>query len=422
MVRMAEVRSRERSGLQRIKCRACLKEIYWQNYKDHLRTKHQQEDCNDVRVHGQSSLFAFSTLKRKEPSDELEDLKTTKHEDTLEGSEEIAIEGSEGSEMELNMEEGDLTDSEEDLQEDESEGKVDEGLEEVPMGGAEVEVSLEEDLGVKEIKDRKEMEQVDVKAINKVLQQILAKEEVTVEACQSEIEKLNKYLNILEKRVQIKGVVQDLVENLKELKMTEGEAKIIEKPESLDDESLITMARSMKEITEKVPVFVYHYEEHLVRCIICKQTFGYKEEEINFTENHMSLKFSNLKMILKRHLTRETHLQIKKELEGASVKDKEKEARNKVIGKTIGGLIYHLVYKGRPDTDLPLLIYRVKMAGGDVGDINHSHNLVAALLPEISAVVAGRLKKMLSTPMKATGSLPPVNIMADKATDKRYQL
>ena len=137
---MAEVRSRERSGLQRIKCRACLKEIYWQNYKDHLRTKHQQEDCNDVRVHGQSSLFAFSTLKRKKPSDGLEDLmKTTKQGDTLEGSEEIAIEG---SEMEFNMEEGDLTGSEEDLEEDEREDK---GLEEIPMGGAEVEVSLEED-------------------------------------------------------------------------------------------------------------------------------------------------------------------------------------------------------------------------------------------------------------------------------------
>ena len=415
---MAEVRSRERSGLQRIKCRACLKEIYWQNYKDHIRTKHQQEDCNDVRVHGQSSLFAFSTLKRKKPSDGLEELmKTTKRGDTLEGSEEIAIEG---SEMEFNMEEGDLTGSEEDLEEDEREDK---GLEENPMGGAEVEVSLEEDLEDKESEDRKKMEQVDVKAINEVLLQILAKEEVKVEmsACQSEIEKLNKCLNILEKRVQIKEVVQGLVENLKEPKMTEGEAKIVEKPESLDDESLITMAKSMKEITEKVPVFVYHYEEHLVRCNICKQTFGYKEEESNFTENHMSLKFSNL-MILKRHLTRETHLQIKKELEGASVKDMEKEARNKVIGKTIGGLIYHLVYKGRPDRDLPLLIYRVKMAGGDVGDINHSHNLVAALLPEISGVVAGRLKKMLSTPMKATGSLPPVNIMADKATDKRYLL
>ena len=155
------MRSRERSGLQRIKCRACLKEIYWQNYKDHLRTKHQQEDCNDVRVHGQSSLFAFSTLKRKKPSDGLENLeKTTKQGEGLEGSEEIAMMG---SEMNINMEggKGDLTDSEENLEED----KVDEGPEEVPK--ERVEVTLEQDLEDKE--DRMEMEQVDVKAINEVL-------------------------------------------------------------------------------------------------------------------------------------------------------------------------------------------------------------------------------------------------------------
>jgi hypothetical protein len=44
---------------------------------------------------------------------------------------------------------------------------------------------------------------------------------------------------------------------------------------------------------------------------------------------------------------------------------------------------------------------------------------VPRLLPEISGVVEGRLKTFLSSRLVATGSFPPVNIMADKATDKR---
>jgi len=82
-------------------------------------------------------------------------------------------------------------------------------------------------------------------------------------------------------------------------------------------------------------------------------------------------------------------------------------------------LVYILIYNGRPDRDLPKLIYRVKQAGGDVGDINHSHNLVGKLLPDIAQVVRSRIKKFMGSPMAATGSLPPCNITADKATDKR---
>ena len=109
---------------------------------------------------------------------------------------------------------------------------------------------------------------------------------------------------------------------------------------------------------------------------------------------------------------------VKKAKETAETEERL-ESRNRKIGKTIGGLVYHLIYNGRPDRDLPKLIYRVKQAGGDVGDINHSHHLVASLLPDIAEEVRSRIKQFLSTPMAATGGLPPVNIMADKATDKR---
>ena len=151
---------------------------------------------------------------------------------------------------------------------------------------------------------------------------------------------------------------------------------------------------------------------------MCKEDFVYKEEQTDFTKGSMGVKFPHLKHSLRRHLKSGNHKSMMKEAGGTEIDEKE-DARNTVIGRTNGGLVYHLVYNARPDDDLPLLIYRVKRAGGDVGDCNHSSHLVSRLLPEIAGAVSGRLKEYLSSPMVATGCLPPVNIMADKATDKR---
>jgi hypothetical protein len=168
-----------------------------------------------------------------------------------------------------------------------------------------------------------------------------------------------------------------------------------------------------------VPLFVHVYEEQKVICNLCKQGFEYMEEEDNFTNNNLPMRFRNLKKSMRQHLKSMGHIAMVKSSRAATKEEEKAEARNRVIGATVGGLVYHLVYNGRPDSDLPLLIYRVKMPGGDTGDINHSTYLVSQLLPEIAEVVAGRLKRMLSSRMVATGNLPPVNIMADKATDKR---
>lgn len=189
----------------------------------------------------------------------------------------------------------------------------------------------------------------------------------------------------------------------------------------MDEDSVIILARSMKGITDKVPVYVYQEARKQVVCVICSQDFRYKGEETDFSGKLMDYKFSDLKKILRRHLKTMGHIQMVQERMEISKVDEKEEARYRVIGRTIGGLVYHLLYHGRPDEDLPRLIYRVRMAGGDVGDINHSHNLVAKLLPEISGVVAGRLKGFLSSRMVATGSLPPCNIMADKNRQEGQQ-
>ena len=223
----------------------------------------------------------------------------------------------------------------------------------------------------------------------------------------------------LSRRLKIKDDVKSLVDNLKELKMTEGEVKVEQLPDRMTDDNVIQLARSVKEIKKQVVVFQHLKDRKEISCVMCDESFDYKEEETDFNGKLMGHRFSKLKFSLRKHLKSGNHIMmIQKEEKEAHVEKKE-EARNRKVGGTIGGLVYDTIFNGRPDDDLPRLIYRVKMAGGDVGDLNHSKNLVPKLLPEISGVVEGRLKKFLSSNMVATGSLPPVNIMADKATDKR---
>ena len=39
-----------------VKCRVCKKIRLLQNYKDHIKSQHENEDCNDLRSSSQTSL------------------------------------------------------------------------------------------------------------------------------------------------------------------------------------------------------------------------------------------------------------------------------------------------------------------------------------------------------------------------------
>ena len=403
-----------------MKCRVCAKEVNRQGYEAHLKAQHPTEVSTNLRTYGQSVL-AWGGVKRKKPSGEVE---ATVEEDAV-----VEDDGLEDVVEDAGLEDVVVVDAVEgvDMAEDAVVEKDEpDSLAAKPMD-LDIKEEPQEELDEAEVeeKDQKEhineKDMVDIEQVNDVLHQMLTKIDVNVDLnfCQNETEKMNKYLAIVEKRLEIKKDVNSLMNSLKDLKMTESEIKCGPEPEVKDADMVIKVARSLKEITEMVPVFVYQDEQQKVSCDICNQDFSYKEEESDFTEGMMSKRFSDLKRALRRHLTAEKHIRLKQETRRATEKEEKDIARNKKIGRTIGGLVYHLLSKARPDSDLPLLIYTVKRAGGDVGDINHSHLLVAKLLPDIAGAVAGRLKNFLSSPMVATGSLPPVNIMADKATDKR---
>ena len=413
--------------LPKIICRCCKKSMDLQNYEPHLKRKHPEEDPSDKRGYGQTSLFGFTALKRQDGGktvpvgiehgvgEEGEERPRKQMKSTpATGGEAFKLgqnQTEDGVQAEVvSIEEG-LRGIDNELVEGEEKGEMLEGEEEGEMLEAEIQKPETQ-------KDENQNEdtagQADLRTLSKVLQDLVQKGEIEADfsSCQSEQEKVSKCLHVLERSLKLKKDVASLVDNLKELKLVHEESgSTVSTKINMDEKFQIGLAKSVKEIAEKVPIFVFDYQQAIMKCSVCSQTFACEEG-----------KFPYLKKALKRHLECNSHINM---VEAAMVKSREgelKEARDKVINSTIGGLVYHLVYQGRPDSDLPLLIYRVKRAGGVVGDVNHSDNLVSNLLPEIAGVVEKRLKTFLHTPMVATGALPPVNIMADKATDKRFLL
>jgi hypothetical protein len=354
-------KARERSGLlQKVKCRVCKKLVNQQSYSDHLKSKHPEEKSDNLRAAGQGSLVSWASgggVKRKLPSEREE------------GGGATMEEAAGPTDMEMQVEEDTVQIDEEEREREEEEREDSEEEERQDSEEEERQDSEEEerqDSEEEEREDSEEEERVDPEEVRKVLQQMLTKEDAVIDLtdCKTETEKMNKCLNIVKKRLQIKDDVKSLIDNLKELKMTEGELKVEQLPDQINEDTVIRLARSLEEITEKVVAFMYLDDKKQISCVICGVSFSYKEKETDFTGMLMGPRFAALKTSLRKHLKTGSHIKMVKDKEGVAQVEGKEEARNRVVGRTIGGLVYDIIYNGRPDTDLPRLIYRVKMAAG----------------------------------------------------------
>ena len=226
---MNEPKTRERSGLQKVKCRVCKKEINQQSYSEHIKSQHPEEKSDDLRAAGQGSLARWA--------------------------------GAGGVKRKLLSEKGD----EGGVTMEEATGPTDVGMQVEDT----VEVKEEEEEMEDDKEREREEERVDPEDVRIVLQQMLTKEDAIIDLtdCKTETEKLNKCLNILKKRLEIKDDVKSLVDNLKDLKMTDGELKVEKLPDRLDEDAIIRLARSLEEITENVVSFMYLDNKQQISCV-----------------------------------------------------------------------------------------------------------------------------------------------------------
>ena len=232
------------------------------------------------------------------------------------------------------------------------------------------------------------------------------------------------------KRVRVVKTYLDVGQDIKSLESSVANLKSSlnykeeeENVKDIDTDMILKNAKSMTEVTDQV--YQFEYEEFkdggAVICGACEQVFKYSRDlKDDFTDNSkVAREFSNLKTSLRRHLKSEMHNRKTRKVEENDIVKKKEDVRNAVVGVRIGKLVYHLVKLGRPDTDFTSLVQISASNGADLGDKNHSKYFVTKLLPHLADAVKRRWKKVLDTPMVATGCRPPVCVVADKATHQR---
>ena len=194
--------------------------------------------------------------------------------------------------------------------------------------------------------------------------------------CNNEKEVLMKRLNLIEKNIDTLDGVKKLETSVESLKNAMGVKEETEvKVDDLRYDDIFKLARSVKELTTKVCEFEYRQfkDGGQMICVVCGEHFKYSHHlNDDFSSSKIRREFSNLKTHLKDHLQSMKHRKKALELKATELINAKEESRNTAIGLRIGRLVYHLVFNGRPDTDLPLLVLTSIANGCDMGDLNHS--------------------------------------------------
>ena len=165
--------------------------------------------------------------------------------------------------------------------------------------------------------------------------------------------------------------------------------------------------------------FSYNQELNLFRCNECGSTVSYIGED-DFTDRIQPNEFRNAKKKLRKHLMTTKH---SKQV-AQNKRDREDQvknmAANEKAGMIVGTFVYNIIKKRRPVRDIEEDLFLLQKFGLNIGNINHSYQLVYGLRPFFAAEIRARKKSFFSTHMTATAHLPSVGVTDDGATHKSH--
>jgi hypothetical protein len=388
--------------VKKIVCRveSCKRKMTEQSYREHLIRIHPEEDSNDRRPYGVKTMTEMLALMS---GGRVRNPGASRAPGPGAGSSRVEVEG-DGDSGPAGLQEVaqvDVVVASEDMVVSEEVNLEEASLESMELESAneEVEVEGQQDgsgsLGNLPCSLKKEIEEL-AKKIG----------DVDVSNCKDEFEAASKRVKAANNFVDVGREIRLLDSVAQSLKDSLGVKEEREK-EDVDTDSILKNAKSMKEITEKVCQFEYDEfkDGGKVNCIACEQSFKYSRSmTLDFTtEKTMSNQFSNLKIILRKHLKTAKHLKSVEDTEKKELLETKEHSRNLAVGIRNGKLVYYLVKLGRPDTDYPLLVLINTANGADMGDINHSAYFVTKFIPSLAGAVRKRWRDMLASPMVATG-------------------
>ena len=232
------------------------------------------------------------------------------------------------------------------------------------------------------------------------------------------IDMIQSKLDIINSAIDAKKATESLEKALNTLKELSRKSSTPIEAESKDSFQTILGCRSIQDIEIKVPEFDYNEDERKVKCLVCNEEFSYDSSlERNSMEKNLSRQFRNLKSHLSEHLKQSNkHITALSKANNKMKLELKEELRMVKVGMNINRLVYYLLKKGRPRSDITDLISISAKNQCDVGDLNHSKAYVYTYGKVLAKVIRGRLKAHLGRPLKATGRRPRVKILADKFT------
>ena len=269
-------------------------------------------------------------------------------------------------------------------------------------------VTIEKDINIDQIETK----------IDSIMSKLDLLPSLSVRSDQSQ--RITLKLSMVNKAIEIRKATENLEATVHELKAMTTKQNIETVPESDVDviDQKLRSCRSVEDIEQKVPEFEYFEQDEKFKCVVCDETFSYQNSLQNdFTDEKLSMKFRNLKKNLKSHIKESfKHSTAIRNAATQETLEAKEDCRNRQIGMNLGRLSYGLLYKGRPNSDFPDQVSIAAKNKTDVGDINHSKQYVRKFGTVVADVVRTRMKTYLSTPLKSSGCLPPVKILADKGT------
>lgn len=436
-----------------ITCRveSCSKTVVKQNYKTHLKNKHPAEDYNDLRARGQSSIFFSKSESDNKEDNELHlskkqktcSVSSSEDEDVLDNqasktNDNILISSADCNDVSMHDNKSLSGRAGKSQQCFETNDSSDDEGEDEPLSNEAIKVQQcfmknqtsddEDENEVKEVIEIQHGEHVQSDSDGEV-----DNKHVIIENSQNGVEQ--KLDLVLHRLSNVQSQLEEYISKDNHNSTQENSnCNVVSDCQDGFEEMLMDSCKSIEHLKINLPEFRFNISATTINilCEICtkndaelsttKQNIGcftYKiTEDYDCSELDKTQPFRNLKRSIKRHLVTQTH---REALNDASVKteyDAKLENRERLIGMRLARMAYHLLKKGRPDTDFPEQVLLHNLNGVDVGNVNHSKNFVAKFLPYVAKEVKHRLIKFLTARLPQTGCVPIGKIVADKATTK----
>ena len=170
------------------------------------------------------------------------------------------------------------------------------------------------------------------------------------------------------------------------------------KKNSNKTESGMTTITNVDELLSGIDWLVSCEDENFIRCTLCTEI----ESAVDATSRGLfstNQEFRYLKAAVKGHKVKQSHIENLKKLSSEASLNLKILKRNEVIGYTLGGIAYQIIYHSETLSSFPRRVALLAQNAIDVGTTNHSKAFPTSLITPFKNQISMKLKERVKTPL-----------------------